>query len=66
MKKMLVFIFGKRAEGEFVPQPTLRTTVPTNRPSENDWLQEFKAGSRYGHRGSFYEYKPNVVRLASA
>lgn len=63
MKKLLTFVFGERAEGVFVPQPKFRTTVLDNRPSESDWLQEFKVGSRYGHRGSFYENKLNVIRL---
>jgi hypothetical protein len=63
MKKLLTLIFGERAEGVFVPQPKLRTTTLTDRPSENDWLREFKVGSRYGHRGSYYENKPSVVKL---
>lgn len=66
MKKALTFIFGKRAEGVFVPQPTFKTTVLANRPSEDEWLKEFKVGSRYGTRGSFYENKPSVVRLRLA
>lgn len=63
MKKVLVLIFGERAEGVFVPQPKFRTTVTANRPPENEWLREFKVGSRYGHRGSFYENRPSVVKL---
>jgi hypothetical protein len=54
MKQLIYFIIGKRAEGESLPQPTLKTTYPTDRPSENEWTKEFKFGSRYGHRGSFY------------
>jgi hypothetical protein len=65
MKKILTFIFGQRAEGEFIPQPNFKTTELPNRPSENEWLQEFKAGSRYGHRGSFYENKESVIRLVN-
>lgn len=63
MKKILTFIFGQRAEGVFVPQPKFRTTVLADRPSENDWLQEFRVGSRYGYRGSFYENNPSVIKL---
>ena len=66
MKQIIYFIFGKRAEGVFVPQPKFRTTALADRPSENDWLREFKVGSRYGHRGSFYENKPSVVKLVTA
>ena len=54
MKQIIYFIIGKRAEGETLPQPTLRTIEPANRPSEQEWMIMFKFGSRYGHRGSFY------------
>lgn len=63
MKKILTFITGERAEGVYVPQPKFRTTVPVNRPAENDWSKEFKVGSRYGHRGSYYENNPVVIKL---
>ena len=31
------------------------STYPTNRPTEDEWSKEFKFGSRYGTRGSFYQ-----------
>lgn len=31
------------------------TLHPINRPTEKEWVNEFKVGSRYGHRGSFYQ-----------
>lgn len=63
MKKLLTSIFGERAEGVAIPQPKFKTTVLSNRPSENDWLKEFKVGSRYGHRGSFYSNNSVVIKL---
>jgi len=57
MNKIREFIFGVRAQGEPVPPPSLKTTEPTNRPTENVWFKEMKFGSRYGHRGSFYQKK---------
>ena len=48
------FIFGVKAQGQPVSTPSFKTTVPTNRPNENEWSKEMKFGSRYGHRGSFY------------
>jgi hypothetical protein len=56
MKETLArIVFGPRATGKKLPTPTLRTTPITNRPDENQWAIEFKVGSRYGHRGSFYQ-----------
>lgn len=57
MKQLLTFIFGERAEGQPLSQPALRTTYPLNRPDENKWAKKYKFGSRYGHRGSFYQNK---------
>ena len=55
MKQLLTFIFGQKAQGEKVSQPTFKTTEPTDRPSETDWTMLVAFGSRYGHRGSFYQ-----------
>lgn len=58
MKKIIEAIVGQKARGEVLPPPTFRVSYPMgNRPSENEWAQEFKVGSRYGHRGSFYQNK---------
>jgi len=48
-------VFGKKAQGEPMSLPTFTTTEPINRPSIDEWVKEFNFGSRYGHRGSFYE-----------
>jgi hypothetical protein len=56
MKSFLLYlIFGERAQGIKLTHPTLRTLEISNRPSENEWVKEFNFGSRYGHRGSFYQ-----------
>jgi len=55
MKQIMTLIFGERAQGIKLTSPTLRTLEISNRPSESDWAREFKFGSRYGHRGSFYQ-----------
>jgi hypothetical protein len=58
MKIMLYLkklVFGKKAQGEPMSLPTFTTTEPINRPSIDEWVKEFNFGSRYGHRGSFYE-----------
>lgn len=51
------FIVGQLAEGEILPPPKLISTYPKHRPSETEWAKEFNFGSRYGHRGSFYQKK---------
>jgi hypothetical protein len=55
MKQIMTLIFGERAQGTKLTNPTLRTLQASNRPSESEWAKEFKFGSRYGHRGSFYQ-----------
>ena len=56
MKSFLLYlVFGERAQGTKLTNPTLRTLQASNRPSESEWVKEFKFGSRYGHRGSFYQ-----------
>ena len=52
---LTTFLFGERVQGEMIPQPTFRSSYPANRPDENQWAQEVKFGSRYGHRGTFYQ-----------
>jgi hypothetical protein len=55
MKQIMTIIFGERAQGIKLTNPTLRTLEVLNRPSESEWVKEFKFGSRYGYRGSFYQ-----------
>lgn len=60
MKSIYYFIFGPSIKGEpinleyKIPQPTKVTNI-TNRPSQDEWAREFKFGTRYGYRGSFYQ-----------
>jgi hypothetical protein len=46
MKKIItkinILVFGIRAKGEKLPRPTVRTLHIQQRPSENEWLKEFK------------------------
>jgi hypothetical protein len=54
MYYITTLVFGKRAEGEKISEPTL----PKERPLDSNyikWCQEFNVSSRYGHRGSFYQ-----------
>ena len=55
MKFILTLLFGERAQGETLQQPTFRSTYPANRPDENQWAKDYNFGSRYGYRGSFYQ-----------
>ena len=56
------FLFGERAQGEMIPQPTFRSSYPEDQPDENQWALEMKFGSRYGHKGSFYQHNNNSTR----
>jgi hypothetical protein len=47
-------IFGVRVQGEKVSQPTFRTLDLVDRMSQQEWVDEFRVGTYYGHRGSFY------------
>jgi len=49
--------FGKPAKGEKLPPPTVRRVDPPVHLSESEWNREMKFGSRYGTRGSFYQYR---------
>ena len=55
LSKVIELIFGVRAEGIKLPKPTFRSTYPENHLNESEWAKEVKFGSRYGHRGSFYQ-----------
>lgn len=57
MKLIKELIFGVRAQGEPLSPPKFKTTVITDRPTMDKWAKEVKFGSRYGHRGSFYNKK---------
>jgi hypothetical protein len=57
MLLLTTLVFGPRAKGTPLCTPTFRSTYPENRPDENQWAQEVKFGSRYGHKGSFYQHR---------
>ena len=48
-------LFGKPAQGEKLPEPKLPPERPLDEEDCVKWCQEFQFGSRYGHRGSFYQ-----------
>jgi hypothetical protein len=55
MQILLLRLFGQKPVTNlqiFIPK--FKSSHPTNRPTEKEWSNEFKVGSRYGHRGSFY------------
>lgn len=41
-KKINIFLFGMRVKGEKLKSPTVRTLHIQERPSENEWLKEFR------------------------
>jgi hypothetical protein len=58
MKLMLylkTLVFGQRAKGETIPETKLPPERQINIEDYINWCKEFKVGSRYGHRGSFYK-----------
>jgi hypothetical protein len=61
MKSLITFITGSRATGEKLAEPK-KFPIRTVTVAEcNQWASEFKVGSRYGHRGSFYENKSHIT-----
>ena len=54
MKFILTFLFGERAQGERLHIPSLPAMRPLVQEDYNRWSAEFKVGSRYGTKGSFY------------
>jgi hypothetical protein len=48
-------VFGRRAQGETIPESKLPPQRLFDSKEYIKWCQEFKVGSRYGHRGSFYQ-----------
>jgi hypothetical protein len=55
MQHIKTFLFGIKTKGEPITEPNFKTTEPTNRPTQDEWVKQVKFGSRYGHRGSFYQ-----------
>jgi hypothetical protein len=61
MKSLITFITGSRAVGEKLSEPRKYPVRTASDAECNQWAMEFKVGSRYGHRGSFYENKFRVT-----
>ena len=56
INSITTLLFGQRAEGEQISQPTFKSFYPLDRPDENQWAIDVKFGSRYGTKGSFYQH----------
>ncbi len=54
MQYIKKLIFGERTKGVPLPPPSFKTREITNRPTQDEWAKQMNFGSRYGHRGSFY------------
>ena len=55
LKFIQKLLFGQRTQGELLQPPKIKTLYPTQIMEEEQWRQEMNFGSRYGHRGSFYQ-----------
>ena len=55
MSFIKALLFGVKAQGEKLPEPKLPSERPLDELDCAKWCQEFNFGSRYGHRGSFYQ-----------
>ena len=55
IEKIKAIICGVKREPVDVMSTGFHSYYPQNQPSEEEWRNEFKFGSRYGHRGSFYQ-----------
>jgi len=56
MQVLLYRLFGQKPVTNIERIVTKFNSIyPTTRPTEKEWANEFKVGSRYGHRGSFYQ-----------
>jgi hypothetical protein len=54
MKKTIIeFVFGKRAKGEKLTSPTVRTLHIQERPSENEWLKEFRCSMLHNKKAVY-------------
>ena len=51
--KIKEFVFGIRAKGEKLPKPTVRTLHIQERPSENEWLREYKCSILYNKKAVY-------------
>lgn len=57
MKTILInLLFGERKQGIKLDQPSLRTVKASDLLPQNQWAEYVRFGSRYGHKGSFYQY----------
>jgi len=51
-------LFGERVPGEPIKKPTFKTTVPSDQPSEYEWMKMFRVSSLHGvNQKIFFESK---------
>jgi hypothetical protein len=55
LSDVITLVFGIRATGEKLSEPRKFPIRNVTETECNQWANEFKVGSRYGHRGSFYQ-----------
>ena len=55
MKQIKEIFFGVKVSGEATKAPTPRPMRSLIEDDFNNWTKEFKFGTRYGHKGSFYQ-----------
>ena len=48
------FLFGVRVEGESVPEPSFKTSLPDQQLEEFEWINEFRVGIEYGKQRLFF------------
>lgn len=49
------FLFGKVIEGEKLHEPNKKPERTFTMDELSSWVNEFRFGNRYGHRGTFYQ-----------
>jgi len=47
-KTIPTFVFGQRAQGEKLKEPSFRSSIPASRPTEFEWYKEFRVSSLHG------------------
>lgn len=62
MQYIKVLLFGERAQGQLVLPPTLKTLTPSDKLTEDEWVNHVKFGSRYGYKGSFFNYNQDYEK----
>jgi hypothetical protein len=54
LSSVLLSIFGMRAEGELIQEPTFHTTQPTDVPDFCEWCNEFRVSILHGRQAVYF------------